>query len=640
MASPHTAGAVALLWSCNPNLKGDIDATVQALQGTAGTAPAGDCGAPPSGAGNYTYGYGYLDVLAAGNAYCGAPNIDVDPLSLSSTQPPDTTTQQALTIGNTGTENLVWNVLEAPGGLQPQKAFQTLPGITAAPEPVFDVPEEVTSADDCAAFENFPGQEPPGWAQFCAPPNAASAASPETPVAPLGPTSLGSAQDIGYISNHFVRFFLNDFPGQTVVTDNIYAYYGIDFDATATTLYALNDSTGELGIINTDGSFTRIVDCPPPEGGNWTGLTIDPLTNEFYASTAVNLYRIDPAACSPTLVGPFGTSLMIAIAIGPQGVMYGHDIGTDSIYTIDTTTGAATLVGPTGYAANYAQGMDFDNDDGTLYIWLYMGSGANVYGTVDLATGAVTPLATNNPLGEFEGATQTSAVCTNPSDVPWLSVDPDNGTTAPGDNATLDVTFDSTGLTFGSYSASLCINSNDPDNGTGNGKNLVVVPVSLEVVECVTAGDCDDDGLFCTGVPVCDNNTCGLSGDPCAGDPVLPFCNEESDSCVECLADGDCPAPEVCRGNVCRPPCELIVTHKPIRAEKLFKPRKVVLKITSNDPIFDIFGLIDPGVFTWDKVKFNRKKNRLKIRITVPAGLAPGAYPISVGDCFGEVAIE
>lgn len=70
MASPHTAGAVALLWACSPDLRGDIDATIQVLQSTAGTTPAGDCGAPPSGQGNYTYGYGHLDVLAAGAQYC------------------------------------------------------------------------------------------------------------------------------------------------------------------------------------------------------------------------------------------------------------------------------------------------------------------------------------------------------------------------------------------------------------------------------------------------------------------------------------------------------------------------------------------------------------------------------------------
>ncbi len=66
MASPHTAGAVALLWSCNPNLIGNIDLTFQTLQNTANTPPAGNCGAPPDGQGNYTFGYGYLDVLLLG----------------------------------------------------------------------------------------------------------------------------------------------------------------------------------------------------------------------------------------------------------------------------------------------------------------------------------------------------------------------------------------------------------------------------------------------------------------------------------------------------------------------------------------------------------------------------------------------
>jgi subtilisin family serine protease len=47
MASPHTAGAVALLWSCNSSLVGQIDQTFQALQNNTDTAPAGNCGAPP-----------------------------------------------------------------------------------------------------------------------------------------------------------------------------------------------------------------------------------------------------------------------------------------------------------------------------------------------------------------------------------------------------------------------------------------------------------------------------------------------------------------------------------------------------------------------------------------------------------------
>ena len=43
------------------------------------------------------------------------------------------------------------------------------------------------------------------------------------------------------------------------------------------------------------------------------------------------------------------------------------------------------------------------------------------------------------------------------------------------------MTFDATGLAVGSYAGNLCVTSNDPDAGPGNGTALVVVPVSLTV---------------------------------------------------------------------------------------------------------------------------------------------------------------
>jgi predicted phage tail protein len=90
MASPHTAGAVALLWSCNSTLVGQIDQTFQLLQSSADAPPAGSCGLPGDG-GNYTYGYGYLNVLAAGNAGCSAPTTPpAAPTSLVATAESDT----------------------------------------------------------------------------------------------------------------------------------------------------------------------------------------------------------------------------------------------------------------------------------------------------------------------------------------------------------------------------------------------------------------------------------------------------------------------------------------------------------------------------------------------------------------------
>ncbi len=45
------------------------------------------------------------------------------------------------------------------------------------------------------------------------------------------------------------------------------------------------------------------------------------------------------------------------------------------------------------------------------------------------------------------------------------------------------MTFDSTGLAVGAYTGNLCVTSNDPDAGPGNGTELVIVPVELVVTE-------------------------------------------------------------------------------------------------------------------------------------------------------------
>jgi subtilisin family serine protease len=61
MAGPHVTGLVALLWSANPDLIGNIDATEQIIFATADEQAASDQCGPGSADPNDVYGYGLLD---------------------------------------------------------------------------------------------------------------------------------------------------------------------------------------------------------------------------------------------------------------------------------------------------------------------------------------------------------------------------------------------------------------------------------------------------------------------------------------------------------------------------------------------------------------------------------------------------
>ena len=130
------------------------------------------------------------------------------------------------------------------------------------------------------------------------------------------------------------------------------------------------------------------------------GMAYDGST--MYGATGTQLYEIDLSTGAATLIGSFGlggTELMIDIAIDQDtGIGYGHDIVTDSIYTIDLSTGAATLLGSTGLSCNYAQGMEYDQDNDILYLSAYTAQG-ELY-TCDTATGACTLV------GAFQGGAE------------------------------------------------------------------------------------------------------------------------------------------------------------------------------------------------------------------------------------------
>jgi hypothetical protein len=169
MASPHSAGAVALLWSCNPDLVGQVDLTFQILQDNTDAAPGGNCGAPSDGEGNYTFGYGYLNVLAAGAASCNGlslgtlqgyvTDMDATPIGGASvTASPTIDGDQVQAITNPDgfyTMDLVvgtYNITASKAGYQP------------------DTVHDVVIQEGMTAFQDFILNYVGSWTQIALPP--------------------------------------------------------------------------------------------------------------------------------------------------------------------------------------------------------------------------------------------------------------------------------------------------------------------------------------------------------------------------------------------------------------------------------------------------------------------------------------
>ncbi len=108
-------------------------------------------------------------------------------------------------------------------------------------------------------------------------------------------------------------------------------------------------------------------------GTDLNGLAYNPVNNKLYGASSNGsyggLWLIDPDTGEQTYIGDFvNTKWMISIAFDANGVLYGWDIGNDSLWTIDTKTGKASLVGLLGIDIKYAQDGAFDYDTDTLYL--------------------------------------------------------------------------------------------------------------------------------------------------------------------------------------------------------------------------------------------------------------------------------
>jgi uncharacterized repeat protein (TIGR01451 family) len=404
----------------------------------------------------------------------GAPDINVNPASLSGTVSAGGSTTTPLDIQNLGDRDLVWTADEAPPAdfhfpYGPRYAPSTLrPGET-------NVSALRPSQEWLRAHhqESKPGQR-----------NAHAA-----PLGVAGTPSYGcsiiSSSSCDYVS------FDADAPGtlNSIATENE-LMFGASFVADDFTKeYIVGYPSGDLETIDT-ATGVRTTIGPTGQGTATRDIAYDLQTGTLFGTaidgSGTDLFTVDTTTGAMTLVGPItglgSQAYVMGLAVNPNtGLMYGIEIVSSSLVAIDKTTGAATTIGPLGYSTRFGQGLDFNAATGVLYLASIdygAGGSQNMY-TVDLDTGAATligPIGNNIiQLGAF-GIAVPSGPCGTPADQPWLSLNPTSGTTGPGSDTPVTVTIDATGASDGDVlSGTVCVRSNDPD------EHVVAVPISVNV---------------------------------------------------------------------------------------------------------------------------------------------------------------
>ena len=145
-----------------------------------------------------------------------------------------------------------------------------------------------------------------------------------------------------------------------------------------------------------DGTVTPLGLATADPFSIFTDLATDPTTGTLYATaTGISfslLYTIDAATGDETLVGEItNVAFVTAAAFDNAGQLYVYEADNGNLLAVDKTTGAGTVIGPTGFpSANNDASLDFAGD-GTCYYWRLDGaSGSIELHTCDPATGAAT----------------------------------------------------------------------------------------------------------------------------------------------------------------------------------------------------------------------------------------------------------
>lgn len=120
-----------------------------------------------------------------------------------------------------------------------------------------------------------------------------------------------------------------------------------------------------------------------------TGMAYDPVQEELLGVSIrdIRLFSIDTLTGDVKVVANLGRQFL-TFAISEDGIMYGIDID-NNLCEVDRR-GNVRKIGHTGVEAKGLQSMTFDPDNGKLYWAMESGDSKNAFYTVDLTTGKAT----------------------------------------------------------------------------------------------------------------------------------------------------------------------------------------------------------------------------------------------------------
>lgn len=416
MAAPHVAGAVALLLQARPHLAGNVDAIEQALFQNAFHLTQGQtCGGiPGSQFPNNTVGNGRLDILAA--------------------------------IQNT-----------PPQGGTPTPTVSATP--TNTPLPATNTPTRTNTAIPATAT---PTGTPGPNLRFCS----------TTPIVIPDSNPTGANGTINFPDNVTITDLNVEISGtHSWVGDLIFT---ISHGATSVVFY------DRPGVPNS--TFGCSGDNLPGVVANDEGITgsfEESCVEEFPAYTPGGNYT------NNNPLSAFDGQMTLGTWTLNVSDNAGSDTGTIQQWCIDfnttgggstpTPTPTATITrtpppptntptavpqvpdinpNPTSFVENHANPPQSSND---VLILENLGNGTLNWTITEVAPSAI------------------AGGCGATVDAPWLSVTPTNGSTAGGGSTAITLSYNSAGLTTGSYNSVLCIASNDPDEPERT------IPVTLNV---------------------------------------------------------------------------------------------------------------------------------------------------------------